>query len=185
MQASSNAAQLSREEVAQYTQNKSQLYDAMVANGWIMPAKKNSFVTLNVIKLIRQKKLWVPHVTEIYRLPVCARPPPCQQILDEIQETVGDWVRQDLGEDPTHTEMLQTKVAMLEQAQKRMPDQRFLLIALKAVAPEHEFFQKGYAYYRPANPNSIKNLKLMDNSDGLYDGLPRLPAHIYECLDEN
>ena len=61
-----------------------------------------------------------------------------------------------------------------------MPDQRFLLIALKAVAPEHEFFQKGYAYYRPANPNSIKNLKLMDNSDGLYDGLPMLPAHIYK-----
>ena len=60
----------------------------MVASGWVMPAKKSSFVTLKLIYQIRRHELWIPRSNEITGAALCARPPPCNQLIQFIRKSV-------------------------------------------------------------------------------------------------
>ena len=48
------------EQIGLHVYNKSHLYDAIVADGWVIPDKKSSFVTLVIIFKIRRRDLWIP-----------------------------------------------------------------------------------------------------------------------------
>ena len=80
--------EISLEEIALHVQNKSHLYDAMVANGWVMPAKKSCFITLKLIYQIRNHELWIPRSNEVSEAALCARPPPCKKLIEFIRESV-------------------------------------------------------------------------------------------------
>lgn len=51
-------------------------------------------------------------------------------------------------------------------------------MVLKVLEPDHSIFKKDYAYYKPYDPSTIHRIAAVNNNDGLFDGLPVLPAHI-------
>ena len=74
--------------MAMFVQNKSHLYDAMIQDGWYLPAKKSSFVTIAVIYAIRRKELWAPRQSEITQVVQRAKPPPINKLVEYIAEHV-------------------------------------------------------------------------------------------------
>ena len=46
-------------------------------------------------------------------------------------------------------EELEGQITLHEELQKRTADQKWLLLVLKVLDPNHRFFQRNYNYYRP------------------------------------
>lgn len=70
-------AVLAKESVAdlqRMIQNKAELYEAAIRNGWYLPKFKSSIITEVYINAVIQGVWWCPKFSEIRLLP-CPRPP--------------------------------------------------------------------------------------------------------------
>ena len=170
---------VSLEQISAHVQSKSHLYDAMVAEGWVMPAKKSAFVTLKAIYQIRRREMWIPRREDIKEAALCARPPPIKQLVAFIRDAVEDRVvNTNYVTHPQEEAKHAAKLTLCEAMEKQAPDQRWLVQALKVLVKDHAIFKKSYAYYRPVSAVTVYNIAALSNDDGLFDGLPVLPDHI-------
>lgn len=51
---------ISRNDIAAVVRNKAHLYNAMVANGYVMPERKQGIVTLDFMYRVKSGALWCP-----------------------------------------------------------------------------------------------------------------------------
>ena len=157
------------------TRTKKDLYHAMVANGFVMPGLKSQIVTLDFMESVRQKLVWCPKKEDLRQHPQIGQPPPIQEFIGAIQEAVNVIERQaaEDEDDPAYVLSLERLVELIKA--KSAPKQ-WLIVVLAALAPDHQFFQKKYAFRKQPKQNALNELKVLANEDAFYDDLPLLPS---------
>ena len=77
---------LSKEEVDKVCKNTSHLYNALVANGYFLPPKKNQFVTQKFLLEVFNDQCHCPRRKDIKLVP-CLNPPTVAFLVNYIAET--------------------------------------------------------------------------------------------------
>ena len=68
-------ANISREQMALFVRDKKTLYNAAVANGFVLPRLKQAIVTIKFLFDVRAGKLWAPKAEDITKCVLVAQPP--------------------------------------------------------------------------------------------------------------
>ena len=148
------------DEAARYVLTRRDLWEAMHRDGWFLP-RLGPAVTISYMQAVRRRSVWCPRYDDV-RLRPCLVPPPTKQLLAWIAEAL-QIQRHD------HPD----RSVQLGFHPDRSPDQQWALHALSTLEPRHRIFGKGYVREPP--PLAAVNMTVVDNADGLYDGLPQLP----------
>ena len=56
----------------------------MIRNGWLLPGKKQSLVTLDFMQRVRSGEIWCPTIRMVKAPPVCVTPPPKDTLIMKI-----------------------------------------------------------------------------------------------------
>ena len=158
---------LSREQVASVIRDKETYYDGMLRNGWLLPAKKQSIVTLEFMQRVRAGEIYCPRVSEVTKPAVCLTPPPKEQLIMKILNATEEYSSR--GE---NVNKLQELLGLL--MSKKTADTGFLVQVLHLVNENDEIFRRDYVYMKPRRAKAVAALPLVDNFDGFYDNLPML-----------
>ena len=158
---------LSRGQVATMVRDKETYYNGMLRNGWLLPAPKQSLVTLEFMERVRLGQVFCPRVGQVRAPPPCVTPPPKRILLDKIIKAGA--FREGRGEDISTLEALVTMLVDGKQA-----DSGFLLQVLHLVNENDEIFRRDYVYEKPKAFKPVATLPLVCNADGFFDGLPLL-----------
>ena len=75
---------LSREQVAAVIRDRDSYYDGMLRNGWKLPARKQSIVTMDFMARVRSGEIFCPRVEHIKQPPVCLTPPPKNTLIQKL-----------------------------------------------------------------------------------------------------
>ena len=135
--------------IARHTKvNLDCLYEMVVRNGFFVPSKKCSFVTVNYLCSVKAKVYHVPAYKDV-RLRPCPSAPKKQLLVDTVI-AIGQQRGVDFG----------------LKADGPHPNTSWLLAVVSTYKPEHAYFGKGY------KPTRAKADRLLDNDDGFFDGLP-------------
>jgi hypothetical protein len=148
------------DEAARFVANRRDLWEAMHRHGWYLP-RFGPAVTLAYLHAVRSGNVWCPRYDDV-RLRPCLVPPPTKQLLEWVEEALQ--LQRHGNPD---------RSVLLGFAANRLPDQQWALHALSTLEPRHRIFGKGYVREPP--PLAAVNQTVVDNADGLYDGLPQLP----------
>jgi hypothetical protein len=130
--------------------------------GWYLP-RLCPAVTVEYMMAVRRRSVWCPRYEDV-RLRPCLVPPPTKQLLAWIDEALN-----------IQRHNYPARPVQLGFAANRVPDQQWALHALSTLEPGHRIFGKSYVR-EPAPLVAAVRHPVVDNEDGLYDGLPRLPA---------
>ena len=158
---------LSREQVSEVVRDRDTYYDGMLRNGWLLPAKKQSLCTLDFMQRVRAGEIFCPRASHVKVPPVCVTPPPKAVLIDKI--ATASTVRAERGEDVKALDLLLERLY-----KKKSADTPFLVLVLHLVDPADEIFARDYVYQRPQQVKPQVAMPVMDNSDGFYNGLPKL-----------
>ena len=80
---------LTRDQVAVVVRDHRSYYDAMLRNGWRLPSRKQSVVTLQFMEKGRSGAIFCPRVEHIKSPPICLTPPPKEKLIEKIIEAAG------------------------------------------------------------------------------------------------
>ena len=159
---------LSREQVAEVVRDRVTYYWGMARAGWLLPTIKQSLATLSFLQGVRAGEVFCPHAQHVKTPAVCVTPPPKKVLIDKIFCATVD--RAERGED---TSRLDNLLLLL---QKKSADSAWLVQVLHLVNDQDEIFARDYVYVRPRPVKAKVEMPFMDNSDGFFSGLPKLPA---------
>jgi hypothetical protein len=158
--------QMPAAEAAQYVRTRRDLWQAMHRSGWYLPPL-GAAVTLSYMQGVRAGLIWCPKYEQV-RLRCCLVPPSTKQLVT--------WVEEALRLQQANHPQRPVKHGF---DGRKLPDQQWALHALSTLQPDHRIFGKGYV----REPRSLEELPrpaepLVDNADGLFDGLPRLQGKL-------
>jgi hypothetical protein len=145
------------QEAAQFIATRRDLWEAMHRDGWYLP-KLSAAVTLAYMEAVRARRVWCPRYADV-RLRPCLVPPPTKQLLAWIEEALR-----------IQRANFPARPVELGFAKGRCPDAQWALNALSTLLPTHRIFGKGYVREPPPLDGAVR--PVIDNADGLFDGLP-------------
>ena len=117
------AQKLSRAEVADFVNDKESYWEAMVSAGWLMPALRQSMVTLDWMAQIRAKTAWCPKKSEVANYKQVLHSPPRHTLANILYDRVAEMCEGMEKDEATLHAMLTTA----ELAKKKMADADWLL----------------------------------------------------------
>jgi hypothetical protein len=149
--------------------NKQQLYKAMIAAGWFLPAEKSAICTTAFLQEVRANRCYC-YKLENVTFKVCSYPPS----IEELRGIAAGIIE---GNEGYETDAVKRSCLALGEHIKRYgADQRWLLGLCSSMDPKLHIFDP--AYRPPPKDELAPELRdaLVDNRDGLFDGLDPLSA---------
>jgi hypothetical protein len=116
---------ISVEHIDNRIQNKAQLYDSLLRNGFMLPSAKSATVTVKYLFEVKDKAIWCPEFNDV-KLRACPTPPMKRVIFEQV------------------VQILKSENLYLGILDETKVDANWLLICLSTIDPHHEYFQKGY-----------------------------------------
>ena len=159
---------ISRQQAASVVTDRLTYYDGMIRNGWLLPGKKQSIVTLDFMQRVRGGEIYCPRASEVTKPAVCVTPPPKEQLVMKILNATEEY--ESRGE---NVAKLQELLGLL--MTKKTADTAWLVQVLHMVNENDEVFARDYVYVRPQKVKAQVDIPLIDNSDGFFSGLPKVP----------
>ena len=166
-------ANLSREQMGLVIRNKKQFYKAMLQAGWVLPAEKQTIMSIKFMHLVRGRQVMMPRAEDGPVNHVVAYPPTNKMIVELIAEAAETLPERESYDD----EMMAPVRRLVKILQKKSADKAWLLRVLHHLDSGHPVFAKDYRYVRPANKLNPDRLEVFHNDDGFYDDLPPLQPH--------
>lgn len=148
-----NTKKMTVDEFSRLIQNRRDLYEAVVRNGYYLPKIKTTMITEDYMRNVISGKAFCPKYAEIKMLP-CPRPP-CKQVLLEKFHRICQ--RQNL----VHTGV----------DDKHVPDKRWLLDFVSTFKPDDDIFKKNYI--PPAKETKLSELKTIELPASFLNDLPQ------------
>ena len=141
------------EQLAALCRTRRHMYQSMIRNSYYLPSFKSSLCSLDYMEKVRSGTVHCPRHAEIRLLP-CAAPPTKEFLLAELNRVA------------------QKKGLDLGISEKKQPNRDWMLAVLSTMEPTHKIFRKDYV--PPLKVQSVQLSKIVDNSDGFFDQLPKL-----------
>jgi hypothetical protein len=153
------------EEVKESIMRLSDFHEAMVRNGWRVPAPKSKLCTRQFLMEVKQGTTWCLRYDQMTTRG-CPKPPATDVICAAILETIQSNV--DGITDPA---LKMRFLNFYEHLSKREGDRSFMLDVLATLSQgKHPIFSKEYV--PPQKPSQQKFTLDIDNTDGFFTGLP-------------
>lgn len=141
------------DEVSKFFQDKSELYEACLRNGYYLPKLKSTMVTESYMKNVLMGKTWCPKFADIHVRP-CPRPPAKKILLQKLMDTVLLKGIKSVGIDDDH-----------------LPGKRWLIDVLASISAEDEIFKK--SYLPPVKENKLSEIKAIELPESFLRDLPQ------------
>ena len=151
MQGNANL-QLSVNEFSKVVQNRRDLYEALIRNGFYLPKYKTTMITEDYMRNVMHGKAYCPKYAEIKMMP-CPRPPTLDVFLKKFHKICRDQNLVLTGVDDSH-----------------MPDKRWLLDFIGTLTPQDEIFKKNYL--PPVKETKLSELKTISIPANFFNDLP-------------
>ena len=90
-----NANLISRAQLASVVNSKATMYDSLIANGFVMPNKKQKILTIETMWRIKDKVLWWPRREYVTAEALCAKPPTIKILTQLIRTAIANIVIND------------------------------------------------------------------------------------------
>lgn len=113
------------EQVQKVINNKAELYEAAVRNGYYLPSIKSSMITEKYLIGIVNGAVWCPQYKDI-RLNPCPRPPSKDVLLNKLRNYIKKEKRN------------------VEVDEKKQPDKQWIINILSTYTPNDEIFSRSY-----------------------------------------
>ena len=120
---------------------------------------------------VRAGEVYCPRAAHIKAPAICLTPPPKSVLIQKILDAAAEKEAQGWN-----TNSVARLLEYLLPPSKKSADVGFLVQVLHLAKPNDDIFARDYVYVRPANFKAAINMPVMDNSDGFFDNLPKLPA---------
>ena len=159
-------------QLATVVRNTRNLYDACIANGFVMPARSSNLCTRDFMMAVKSGEVFVPKKIQIPGGKLVARPPTRKMLEAEIAAAITALAEG--GEmDEEHGHAL---VNLLDALEARSADVPFLTQILYYCDPSNHIFDKSYRYRRPKTSFNVDNIPLIPNEGDFFSNLPELTA---------
>ena len=145
----------------------------MLLHGFVMPALKQSIVSIKFMTSVRNGDVFMPKAQDIDVCKAVPYPPTNDMLVDLIDDAVDRQV----GHDGWTEETLQPVRALMEIVRKKGADKAWLLKMLWCFDRGSAVFDKSYRYVRPKNKLNPERIEVFGNDDGFFNDLPRLQPH--------
>ena len=142
----------------------------MSLHGFVMPAYKQSIVSIKFMTQVRNNEVFMPKEEDIE---VCKRvpyPPTNDMIIDLIDIAVDGLTD---NENWTEETLLPVR-ALVDIVRKKGADKDWLLKLLWCFDRNSDVFKKSYRYVRPKNRLNPERIEVFGNDDGFFNDLPHL-----------
>lgn len=126
-------------EFSKLVQNRRDLYEALLRNGYYLPKFKTTMITEEYMRNVITGKAFCPKYADIKMLP-CPRPPNKEVLLKKFLQICVTHNFQHTGVDEKH-----------------QPDKRWLMDFVSTFKPDDEIFKK--QYLPPAKETKLSELK--------------------------
>jgi hypothetical protein len=150
---SATTKKMTVDEFSRLIQNRRDLYEAVIRNGYYLPRFKTTVITEDYMRNVITGKAFCPKYDEIKMLP-CPRPPTKQILLDKFHAICQEQNLVHVGVDEKH-----------------VPDKRWLLDFVSTFKADDEIFKKNYI--PPAKETKLSELKTIELPAAFLDDLPQ------------
>jgi len=148
-----NMVKLTVGDFSKLVQNRRDLYEAMIRNGYYLPKFKTTMITEEYMRNVMSGKTFCPKFEDIKMLP-CPRPPKKDALITKFLEIC-------VSHNFTHTGV----------DEKHVPDKRWLMDFVSSFKPEDEIFKKDYL--PPAKETKLSELKTIELPASFLQDLPQ------------
>jgi len=148
-----NTKKMTVDEFSRLIQNRRDLSEAVVRNGYYLPKIKTTMITEDYMRNVITGKAFCPKYSEVKMLP-CPRPPCKQVLLDKFHRICQ-------GQNLVHTGV----------DDKHVPDKRWLLDFVSTFKPDDDIFKKNYI--PPAKETKLSELKTIEMPVSFLNDLPQ------------
>ena len=164
---------ISREQMGYFVRSKRHFYNAMLQTGYVMPAFKQSIISIKLMHQVRTGQVFMPKSEDVDACKMVAYPPTIDMVIANISAAVDN-----LDGTSGWNEVSLTPVrALLEIVKKKKADKEWLMRLLYCFDSENVVFSKGYRYIKPQNRLNPNRIEVINNADGFFDDLPQLQSH--------
>lgn len=164
---------MSREQIGQFCRSKKHMYNVMQLSGYVMPAFKQSIVSIKFMHAVRGGHIFMPKADDIDVCRSVPYPPTNDMLVILINDAVGALV----GVNGWTNETLAPVRTLLELVKKKGGDKAWLLKLLWVFDADSRVFEKSYRYVRPRNKLHPERMEVFGNDDGFWNNLPPLQPH--------
>ena len=85
---------MSREQIGDVVRSKKHFYNAMLLAGFVLPAFKQSIISIKVMHQVRSREVWMPKGEDIEVCKAVPYPPTNDMLIDMIAVAVDNQVGQ-------------------------------------------------------------------------------------------
>lgn len=139
------------EQVQKVINNKAELYEAAIRNGFYLPSMKSSLITEKYLMGIVHGNIWCPLFKEI-RLSPCPRPPSKEVLIEKLKSYIKKEKR------------------ILNIDEKKQPDKQWTINVLSTFTPSDEIFSRSYV--PPKKIQKVHEIRAIDLPNAFLKGLP-------------
>ena len=137
------------------------MHEILIRDGWALPQRGSHWLTKKMMLAMYRGEVFCPRYTDLKPRP-CPKPPTRAILVEEVNKEIE--------------RRCQDRSKCIATTAQRMPDQKWLLDALSALSPNHQFFSKGYQPERTNDPYLQFKLQQISGSPmlehPLFRGLP-------------
>ena len=153
MESNSSKVHMTVEEFSKLVQNRRDLYEAVVRNGFYLPKIKSTMITEEYMRNVISGRAFCPRFEDVKMLP-CPRPPNVDVLIKKFLEICVSHNFTNCGVDDKH-----------------QPDKRWLLDFVSSFKPDDEIFKKNYL--PPVKETKLSELKTIELPADFMKNLPQ------------
>lgn len=136
------------------------MYTAALRNGFYLPKLKDSFVTMQLLRDLKDGNIILPKSDEI-RFKNCPTPPPKAVVAAEIQKTLIS----SFPHNPSSQKLADLIV-------KKPPSSTYCLALLSTLKPDHNFFDRQFVYEPKRSVPIEDDENYVRDPNGFFENLP-------------
>ena len=163
--------QITHEQLSEFVRSKSMLHEALMRSGFRLPSVNAACTDLSFLMGVRDKTIWCPLSSDVKESRLCFSPPPKTVLLEKLQQAVSA----KFAAGQIEQAMLKPMENFITAISSKPANVDFLVLVIGVFKPDEEIFTKSYVWKRPV---PVQFQQTYDNADGIFTGLPHLPAAV-------